>query len=152
MAVKVKLKGLAEAEETRLAREEETDRRAELMRVAAEQLISYQDIALNALNRFARGWEMRQKHGWTWEAPDLEADPETWPPLAKVLWLLDQANAAVSAAQFLGHFREQPEWCPSCHPDEQETPKGYRWAVCPLHTPRSCVPPIARALGLKGWE
>lgn len=153
MAVKVKLKGLSEAVETAVARDEETDERAELIRASAEQLVRYQDIALTAMNRFARGWMMRQEQHWEWEEPDLEADPETWPRLAKLLWLFDQAYSAVGACQFNAAVgREQPEWCPECHDGDTTTPKGWRFGVCPLHVPRSCIPPIATGLGLRGWE
>lgn len=126
--------------------EEETDDRAERMKLCAEQLVAHQDAAAELLNRFARGWLMRQEKGWTWEEPDYEADPETWPPLAKVLWLLDRGYSEMSGAQFMVHFRQSPEFCPNCHPDEP-MPKGYHQAMCSAHNNRTVIGVLARGMG-----
>lgn len=91
-------------------------------------------IAFDAMQRFGKGARLWTEKDWQWEEPDWDANPETWPPLAKLLWLHIRAETALSHAQFLSHLVTQPGWCASCHAGEERPKWARSFYICPDHT------------------
>jgi len=99
------------------------------------------------LARFSRGFLKYVEKHWEWVEPDWDTDPETWPPLAKLLWLNDRVIQLGSQMNWLRHFPGKPGWCGDCHPDE-ELPEGWQRVTCLDHLPREGVKTLAQDWGL----
>lgn len=118
----------------------------ELRAMALDQWRELRARTIADLIRLGKGLRIVTDQQIEWEEPDWSTDPETWPPLAKCLWLFMDASAAASQAQYLSHMRSQPGWCAPCHEGE-ERPKWVRsFYICPNHEPRSVLQAAAHAL------
>lgn len=123
MAIQVKRVGGAVAELMAPQQEEEQgsssseELRQAAREEAAAQLLQYREQAIVALRRMGKGLVLWQEKGWQWEEPDWAADPESWPPLARLLYLLHRSQTAMTRANWLRHFKEHPEWCTECQPE-----------------------------------
>ena len=113
---------------------------AEMRAHGMEQWTEMSAMAMDDLTRFANGWLKYREKGWKWEEPDWDTDPETWPPLAKVMWLYVRSHDAITQAQWLRHMTAHPGWCRECH-DGEDRPLGWTgtYHVCPRHVSNRCV-------------
>lgn len=127
-------------------------RRGELEAEGRAQLAANRDVFRETLTRLARGIELWNERGWTWEEPNWTLPPEQWPPLARLLRLFVVANEASANAMMLRHFPGHPRWCEACHPGE-DRPAGYAKEWCLEHIPAAAVGTLARdVLGVTTWE
>lgn len=107
------------------------DRNA-LRQEAADQLEAYRQEAAFFMQRYGAGAARWAERGWTWQPPaDWTTDPETWPPLAKLLYLYLRGDALITRANMLRTFRERPHYCPQC--GDRPTSHHQQWD-CPAHT------------------
>ena len=114
--------------------------------LAHEQQAEMRVVAIVAMQRFGKGAVLWAENDWQWVEPDWEADPESWPPLAKLLWLFDRALNGLSQAQALGAMKAWYGWCKGCHPDEEKPDWCRSYFVCPDHQDPRVVRAMARAL------
>lgn len=97
--------------------EKQPDIDYEALRAAsARQLAEWRGQAAVFMQRYGKGAALWVERGWTWEEPDWTADPETWPPLARLAYLWHRSRHALNRANWLRHFSERPEWCSECEP------------------------------------
>lgn len=97
---------------------------------AWEELEGYRAGAIDFMQRFGVGASRWAEKGWQWKEPDWTADPETWPPIAKMLYLHLRYDALLTRANFARHFMK-PSYCPSC--SARPSMAHGQWA-CPEHT------------------
>lgn len=120
-----------EAEEAAERLADEQARAARLV-LHREQVSGYQDAARTYLVRFARGVTLWQEKGWAWATPAPATSPESWPPLAKTLWLREQFEYCMAALAQLW-IGTKVMWCSACNEDAPCPEDAYRWA-CLQHT------------------
>jgi hypothetical protein len=107
--------------------------------VAAKQLEELRAQAVANIQRLGKGAARWAEKGWEWEEPDWSESPESWPPVAKILYLLVLVDVLRDKISMLRYYAAWPEWCPECHPGEKRE-KGYRGTACIVHWP------VARAV------
>ena len=112
---------------------DEGPNREDLARMGMTQWGEMRAVATDALQRFGKGARLWAEKQWSWEEPDWAASPETWPPLAKLLWLHVRGVNALEHAQFLRHMTTQPGWCAGCHPGEERPAWARSFYICPDH-------------------
>ena len=118
----------------------------ELREMALAQFRELRARTIADLLRLGKGLRIVTERELSWEDPDWNADPETWPPMAKCLWLFMHAQAAASQAQYLSHMRSQPGWCARCHEGEERPAWSRAFYICPDHEPVSVLQAAAHAL------
>lgn len=119
------------------------DDRADRMAKSIEQLTAGRALFIDLAQRFGKGGSLWATKGWGWEEPDWAADPETWPPVAKLLWLFDRMVNVEGRLGMLRHFSASPEFCDSCGPKPGE---HYRLTICDMHGSIEGVKTMARDL------
>ena len=130
----VVLKRAAGAKTAPLAPQAEPEEEApDLRAMGLAQWGEMRGVTMDAMQRFGKGARLWVEKQWSWEEPDWTASPETWPPLAKILWLHVRATYALSHAQFLRHLTTQPGWCAGCHPGEERPAWARSFYICPDH-------------------
>ena len=118
------------------------DLAAERLAAGRQQLEdTRRDFVLTA-QRFGKGGALWAERGWGWEEPDWAAAPETWSPVAKLLWLHCRLVELQSRASMLSLMASHPYWCPDCHEGERR-PEGWTMALCADHFADG---PVIRAL------
>lgn len=138
----------ASASHARAREETVEDAAADLDRINQEQLANLREGWRELSLRAGRGMVLWHDREWEWEEPDWDADPETWPPLAKVLWVYVRMRLTEERLQYAAHGFG-PAWCHVCN-DDAEMPKGYHHSTCPGHSPLAgMVANFAEHLGLR---
>lgn len=97
---------------------------------AASQLVSYQEQAIALFKRIGKGGALWEERGWEWTEPDWSVDPETWPPVAKLLWLFARLKHCQREANYLRHYAKWAQWCAVCG---GEKPVNYETKLCVNH-------------------
>lgn len=120
--------------------------RADLRAEGELQLLAHREAMVATLKRLGRGAGLWAERGWEWDEPDWDASPETWPPVAKILWLLGQWYDHWQHATFLIHLREHPGWCLDCH-EGAPRPDGWNVWTCPEHSDPRAVKRLAENFG-----
>ena len=100
--------------------------------LAWEQQAEWREEIIRCLNNMAKGLTKFPLAEDSWEEPDWEADPATWPPTAKILLLHVRADNAITRAAMARHFGK-PAFCRQCDP---EGAYGREWTCwdCREHT------------------
>lgn len=124
----IAIKRAAGGATTTRAREDE-----DLEPIARKQLDELRERWLDLSARVARGRNLWRERKLAWEEPDWEAEPETWPPVAKVLWLYVRQRLTEERLQYTAHFPDTPAWCQQCRPEDAKLPDGWHVSTCPDH-------------------
>lgn len=95
--------------------------------IGRQQQADLQNDWVTIAQRYARGAHLWAEKGWQWVTPDWHADPEVWPPLAKLTWLYVQQMVITTHLQLIKVHLDMPVWCIWCH-DGQEKPEGEPWS------------------------
>lgn len=98
--------------------------------------------------RFSKGVAMWQEKGWEWEDPFWDEDPDSWPPLPKLLAVFDQLVEVTANMQVL-HETQIPTWCVECN-DGKPKLQGMAYATCHRHVNTSLM--VQRLGLLLGWR
>lgn len=83
---------------------------------AIEQLAIVRGLFVADVHRFAKGGHLWATKGWEYVEPEWEADPETWPPVAKLLYLYARMQRHAHDAMYQSHFSDRPTLCRACTP------------------------------------
>lgn len=82
--------------------------------------------------RFGRGVSLWQERGWEWEEPDWGSDPETWPPLARLLYLHATLQRIEHDLGFLEAAGAKEPICQECFPQRPDHNRYVR-VLCEDH-------------------
>lgn len=131
--------GVGSIRRSQAAQEQEKDDKVEKMQALVEQRLSMVDgfraEYFMQLGRFGRGLAKWQESAFAWVEPDWEADPETWPPAARVLYRTVQMNTLVRNIGWLQTIG-RPGLCLTCKDEgkvEAPADADYYAFYCPVH-------------------
>lgn len=88
--------------------------------------------------RFGRGVSLWQERGWEWEEPDWGSDPETWPPLARILYLHKTVLRIEHDLGFLEAAGAKEPICQECVPERPGHARYVR-VLCEEHAKKFIV-------------
>lgn len=94
------------------------------------QLEAHQAQFIAFIKRLGKGGALWEEKGWEWQEPDWSSDPETWPPVAKILYLYCRAKHEQVKANYRSHYSLAPAWCRECG---GEKPANYEVGLCVNH-------------------
>lgn len=109
-------------------REDEPDKAA-MREMAWEQQAGYRAEMRECLSRLGKGIGLYPPDSWEWVEPDWEANPETWPGVPKLIWLLSRVTVAQQRANFARYF-QRPGYCQFC---EDRPGTGWSQTPCIAH-------------------
>lgn len=110
------------------------EEKRKLQPIAEKQLAEFRSEAITVIQRLGKGAAKWAEKGWEWEEPDWDEPPESWPPVAKILYLLTVVEVLREKTSMHRWYTAWPEWCPDCHRDEKR-PKGHQQTHCLEHWP-----------------
>lgn len=108
--------------------------RKELGPIADGQLADIRAQTVAIIQRLGKGAGKWAERGWEWEEPHWAASPESWPPVARILYLLVLLDAARQKTSTMRWYSAWPEFCSVCQPNDKR-PKGHRSEPCLTHWP-----------------
>ena len=101
---------------------EDAERKGEMLDAARSEY-------LGLLPKLQKGLAKWQTERFAWEEPDWDADPETWPVAARVLYRFAQLHHLENDIGWLSTVG-MPKRCPLCEPAEDG---AYFAFYCPEH-------------------
>ncbi len=120
----------------------------QLEQVAFGQLVSDREVLKVILERIGRGQAKRDNQAWDWVEPDWGADPNSWPPLAKLTWLIVRSHHLMADICLRNDLR-RPSFCRDCEGDK-EFEEPWHQMRCEKH---QCTTQSAKTLATSlGWR
>lgn len=96
------------------------------------QIAACRRDAMDVIGRMGKGMMLWQERQWSWEDPMPESEPETWPPVAKLLWLHARLDWLLHDLEVLISMGD-PMWCDPCRGTAGFPGRGWMKGLCSTH-------------------